>query len=66
MIFFSHFSDKKRVHTLKFPDFSPAIFLAEQTLQLFVLRVKANRKKNTNKKYGRCQVQPIFETFLAP
>ena len=39
------------------------IFLAEQTLQLLVLRVKVNRK-NTNKKYGRpCQVQPILLSF---
>jgi len=53
------------VRTLKWPQFFFAIFPAEQTLQLFVLRVKGNRK-NTNKKYGRpCQVQPIFET-LAP
>lgn len=41
------------------------IFPAEQSLKLWVLRVKVNRKKPTNKKYvGKCQVQPIFENYI--
>ena len=63
--FFIFYDKKYRVHTLRWPQFFFAIFPAEQTLWLLLLRVKVNRE-NTNEKYDRpCQVQPIFET-LAP
>jgi len=52
-------------YILKCPEFFPPIFPAEQTLQLFVLRVKVNRKKTQIKSMAdHVRFNPILRLWL--